>query len=305
MTGGEEDQRPVHPIRVAAARAGLTPAVVRAWERRYGAVEPARAESGRRLYSAGEVRRLSLLRRVVQRGHLISRVAGMPEDELLEILGAEANQGPVSPGPVADGPLGSAMASVRSMDPGGLDRALRAGCLELGVLGVLEDVIVPLLNWIGDQWRYESVGPATEHVASGTVRRFLEWLLTTLGGVEDGPVFAAATPRGEPHEFGALMACVVALTAGRQAVYLGPGLPAEEIARAAVAVGARTVAISAILPRDRKAMRDEAVGLRNLLPTTKRLVYGGAAAGPLAGIEGVKAFETLGELSLFLEANRD
>jgi methanogenic corrinoid protein MtbC1 len=301
----EEDLRPIHPIRVAAARAGLTPAVIRAWERRYGAVEPARLDSGRRLYSAREVQRLSLLRRVVERGHLISSVATMTEDQLLEVLEAESGQVPV---PVEDegvgGPLGAAMAAVRSMDPTGLDRALRAGCLELGVVGVLEDVLVPLLTWIGDQWRYESMGPATEHVASGTVRRFLEWLLTTLRGAEDGPVFAVATGQGEPHEFGALMAGVVALTAGRQVVYLGPGLPIEEIARGAVEVGARTLGVSVTLPRDRRIMREEATGLRGLLPASKRLIFGGGASGALTGIEGVETVTTLSEFRRFLEVDR-
>ena len=40
----------MYTIKEAAAPAGLTPTVMRAWQRRYGVVEPARTASGYRLY---------------------------------------------------------------------------------------------------------------------------------------------------------------------------------------------------------------------------------------------------------------
>ena len=69
-------ERPRHPMGVVADRTGLTPHVLRAWERRYGAVEPERTEGGQRLYSDTEVEKLRLLRRVTQAGRAIG-VIGM------------------------------------------------------------------------------------------------------------------------------------------------------------------------------------------------------------------------------------
>ena len=71
-----------HPIRVVARRTGLTPAVLRAWEKRYGVVDPTRTEGGQRLYSDEDVRRLSLLRQAVEEGRSISQVVELTTEEL-------------------------------------------------------------------------------------------------------------------------------------------------------------------------------------------------------------------------------
>ena len=60
------DSTPKHPIRIAAKRAGLTPAALRAWERRYQAVEPGRSGGGQRLYSDRDVERLRTLRALTE-----------------------------------------------------------------------------------------------------------------------------------------------------------------------------------------------------------------------------------------------
>ncbi|MBX7259713.1 MAG: MerR family transcriptional regulator, partial [Candidatus Hydrogenedentes bacterium] len=52
-----------HPIQVVALRTGLTPHVIRMWERRYAAVCPTRTPTNRRLYSDSDITRLRLLSR--------------------------------------------------------------------------------------------------------------------------------------------------------------------------------------------------------------------------------------------------
>ena len=62
-----EAHEPKHPIRVVSERTGLSPDVLRAWEKRYRAVEPPRRDGGsQRLYSDADVERLRLLRRVMR-----------------------------------------------------------------------------------------------------------------------------------------------------------------------------------------------------------------------------------------------
>ena len=66
-----------HPIRVVAQRTGLTPATIRAWERRYGAVVPTRSGGGQRVYSDLDVQRLRTLKALTDAGRGISMVAGL------------------------------------------------------------------------------------------------------------------------------------------------------------------------------------------------------------------------------------
>jgi DNA-binding transcriptional MerR regulator len=76
-----ELQTPRYPVRLVALRTGLTPHVLRAWERRYAVVSPSRSSGGQRLYSDLDIERLRRLRRLTARGHAISRIAALPLDE--------------------------------------------------------------------------------------------------------------------------------------------------------------------------------------------------------------------------------
>ncbi len=81
-----------HPIRVAAARAGLTPHRIRQWERRYELVSPNRDGSGHRLYSHEDIVRLRLLGRAVEAGRRISDVVSLNNAELNRMVQADAKE---------------------------------------------------------------------------------------------------------------------------------------------------------------------------------------------------------------------
>ena len=71
-----------HPIRVVSRRTGLSPALLRAWEKRYRVVTPSRSEGGQRLYSDEDVHRLALLQWVVEEGRNISQVSSLSLERL-------------------------------------------------------------------------------------------------------------------------------------------------------------------------------------------------------------------------------
>ena len=75
----------LYAIRYVVRRTGLTPHVIRAWEKRYGAVVPKRSPKNRRLYCEDDVRRLQLLKKITDAGHTISQVAPLDTSELLEL----------------------------------------------------------------------------------------------------------------------------------------------------------------------------------------------------------------------------
>src|SRR5678815_2708765 len=77
---------PHHPIGVASERTGLSPDVLRVWERRYGVVEPHRSSGGQRVYSDSDIERLSLLHRATKGGHGISHVASLSKSRLEELV---------------------------------------------------------------------------------------------------------------------------------------------------------------------------------------------------------------------------
>src|SRR5678815_3414477 len=82
------------PIRVVARRTGLSPHVIRAWERRYKVLEPQRSGTNRRVYSAADVEKLNLLQAAIASGHSIGRVATRSLEELRRMAAADQSDPP-------------------------------------------------------------------------------------------------------------------------------------------------------------------------------------------------------------------
>ncbi|WP_422944635.1 MerR family transcriptional regulator [Undibacterium sp. Ren11W] len=73
----------------AAARlSGVPVETLRVWERRYGVTDPHRSEQGQRQYSFGDVRRLGLIKQLVDAGNPIGTVATLDVPQLLAQLDA-------------------------------------------------------------------------------------------------------------------------------------------------------------------------------------------------------------------------
>ncbi len=274
---------PRHPIRVVAQRTGLSTPVLRAWERRYGAVSPGRSEGGQRLYSDADIRRLQLLATAVDGGRSIGLVADLPMEELEALIDADRESSGRASGDAVSRDVdrvGVALDLVEQMRNGELEAWLMRAAVELRPHEVVEGLMVPLLEEVGRSWQSGRLGPSTEHVASVTIRRFLEWLSATSRAEPEAPVVVTGTPAGQRHEFGALLAGVVAAYAGWRVRFLGPDLPASEIVRAALKLEASMVALSAVHPRLDPAGVQEVLDLRAGLPDSVTVVVGGAGADP-------------------------
>jgi len=269
-------------IRIVSRRTGLSAHVIRIWEKRYGAVTPVRTETNRRLYSEDQIERLILLRDITRAGHSISQVAKLPTAELQQLAAAASAPNDqstrVPTGPTASPSfLGESLAAVKALDERGLEDVLKRAEIALGALGLLQNVIGPLAQTIGDLWRDGSMTAAHEHFASAVIRTYLGRAAKPFGGAESAPGLLVATPAGQFHEIGALLVSAAAANFGWRVTYLGASLPAAEIAGAARQSRARAVALSLVYPEDDARLAGELTLLRELLPAEVALVIGGRA----------------------------
>ncbi len=88
--GAHSEPGPAYRSGVAARMAGLPVETLRVWERRYALSDTPRSVRGQRLYSATQVRRLGLLKQLVDQGHPIGLLAALPVEQLEELTGAGA-----------------------------------------------------------------------------------------------------------------------------------------------------------------------------------------------------------------------
>ena len=305
MPDSRQSSLPKHPIGVAAERTGLTPDVLRVWERRYRAVSPNRSEGRQRLYSDDDIERLRLLRLATIPGRGISQVVGLPTGELARMVEEDVSaRARVDAAASADAESGSesvarALALVRAFDTAGLEWLLGRVLAEMGVVNFIAAVGAPLLRRVGDEWHAGRVSVAQEHLATSTVRRVIIGGMAVGTAPGDAPRMVVATLAGERHEVGALFVAAVATAHGWAVTYLGADLPAADIAEAARAVGARVVALSVVAPADRRQILRELESIRGGLPAGVDLVVGGSGSAGLArDLEpaGVRVLDRLSEL---------
>ena len=259
-------------IKAVAERTGLSQHTIRAWERRYKVLQPMRTDTNRRVYEEQDVERLELLGRAVATGHSISLIAGLPNGEL-ERLGQVPR---VDRQESAASLLQSCLRSVGDLDAEALALELKRASSSLGVDAFLDEIVSPLLQEVGNEWQNNEAGIAREHLASAVLRSQLEELRRAFPAGAGAPRLLVTTPVSEPHEFGAMMAAVAAAHDGWRVYYLGPNLPAAEIASAAHRVSATAVALSIVHPADVSAVSRDLRQLAKALEGRPLLVGGGA-----------------------------
>lgn len=278
-----------YSMKVVARRTGLTPHAIRAWERRYGAVSPHRDSNNRRYYREADVERLILLREATEAGFPISQVAGYGNEELLDIVGEinvidlpvrkmkETVKGKdISVVREDEGYIESFISALEQMDRKALESILITCETEIGRNALMERVIVPLMERIGDMWRKGDIRVSHEHLATHIVRTFLGGLLSSQKDFPGAPNVLVTTPSDQWHDLGALSAAVTAASEGWNVTYLGPNLPAEEIAGAAKYNNSRAVILSLIYPENDTAVVEELRKLRRSLPGVP-IIAGGRA----------------------------
>jgi DNA-binding transcriptional MerR regulator/methylmalonyl-CoA mutase cobalamin-binding subunit len=298
-----------HSIKVAARRSGLSTHVIRVWEKRYDAVSPERTDTNRRLYSEEEIERLTLLRMATVAGHSIGNIARLPLEKLRSLIGKVTAETTTTKrdARTAEEAIQRALESVRAMDAGALENALKQAAVTHGQHGLLQAVIAPLATQVGDLWLNGEITAAHEHFASAVIRGFLMRNARSYAAGTAMPTIVVTTPPGQLHEIGAVMVAAAAADVGWRVIYLGPSLPAAEIAGAALQNEARAVALSIVFPADDPHLADELTRLRQLLPASTKIIVGGRAAVSYAKtIKELNLWETksLGDLYPLLEELR-
>lgn len=283
-----------YSIKIVSKRTGLTPHVIRVWERRYQAVEPERTESNRRLYSEEEVHRLTLLARATRAGHSISNLVPLSNEQLMGLLRQDSRR-PAAPPQRSNGAdpvplLKRSLKAASDLDTDALAEALEQASLALGQPVLIDEVVTPLLEEIGEKWESGQIKVAHEHPASAVVRTFLGNLLAQYAPLEEAPRVAVTTLTGQRHELGALMAAITAASLGWHPVYLGPDLPAEEIAAAVRQTDSQAVALSLVYPPDDPRVPSQLSRLRRLIPDQVQILAGGRCSARYASaLEAVQA----------------
>jgi DNA-binding transcriptional MerR regulator len=251
-------------------RVGVSPEVLRAWERRYGVLRPTRSEGGFRLYSTadeGRVRRMLALQREGLSPAVAARIATAEDD------GASAAS--TLPAEALRQALGDAL---DQFDEGAANRAFDRALGVLTLDTLLRQIVLDYLADLGERWSAGLASIAQEHFATNVLRGRLLGLARDWGQ-GGGPLALLACPPGELHDLGLICFGLALRARGWRIAFLGADTPVDTLKHTAETLHPDLVVLTATTPRRLSSIRSE---LRELGATTRLAVAGAGTTQALA-----------------------
>jgi hypothetical protein len=192
-------------VAAVARRLGVAPATLRTWDRRYCLGPSARSAGTHRRYSALDIARLDLMRRLVNTGvppgeaaraalaavvttdqvgadgaPVLDSVPDLDLDPLLDELAAPAGGGAVASSPQAAPSVRGLARAAMSLDGIACREIVRESLDRRGVIWTWDNLLVPVLVGVGRKWQDTGRGVEVEHVLSESVMSALSGVISQL-----------------------------------------------------------------------------------------------------------------------------
>jgi MerR family transcriptional regulator, light-induced transcriptional regulator len=248
-------------------RTGVTRELLRAWERRYGLLEPIRSSGGFRLYGDDDLRRVAAMQR-----HLA--------DGLSAAEAARFAQLPVAPRPeLAAATPGEAIEqlldALAAFDADAAHAVIDSRLAAYSLPAFLSDLVLPCLRELGLRWEDGRATIAQEHFASSLLHGRLLGLTRSWDAGEGSRALLACAP-GEQHDLPLLVFGIALRELGWRVTYLGQDTPVLTLAEAARDLEPHVVVVSAHAGSQFDGAREQ---LR-ALAARHRVAIGGAGSTP-------------------------
>jgi DNA-binding transcriptional MerR regulator len=268
------DGPPVLRIGELSRRLGVSDHVLRAWESRYGLLQPVRSAGGFRLYSEADESRVRRMQAHLARGLSAAEAA---RAVLGEDNGAGHGRaaGPHPAVPAASELPGDLRQALDAFDEPAAQAALDRLVSDLSLPTVLRDVVLPYLAELGERWESGTASIAQEHFASNLIRGRLAGLARGWGNGH-GPRAVLACPPGELHDLALMVFGIMLNRNGWRIDYLGMSTPVEELTRTVDARHPDLVVLAATLPENLEPLAAQLTALAQHAP----LALAGTGATP-------------------------
>ena len=258
-------------------RTGVNPALLRAWERRYGLIEPERTAGGFRLYSERDERRVRAMVEHIAGGLAAAEAARLALDETAELpsVGATATAVPET----------DLFAALLAFDETSAHAALDRLLAEYSRETVVVEHVLPVLHDLGEGWAGGEVSVAQEHFASGLLRGRL---LGLARGWDRGagPRAILGCPPGELHDLGLIAFGLLLRELGWRITMVGADTPLETLRSAVVALRPDAVVLAATTE---ERFVDAASEIGGLAAAAAVAIGGAGATETAAAKTGVRA----------------
>ena len=248
-----------------ARRVGVSPELLRAWERRYGLLQPVRSDGGFRLYTDEDAERVSGMKRALEEGLSAAEAARLT---LAQARPADA---------LLDDAQDRLLVAARAYDEATVQAVLDEALAGFALATVLRELVLPVLRKIGDEWERGALEVGQEHFSSTLIRERL-LALGRLWGRGGGPLAILACAPGERHDIGLIAFGLMLRSHGWRILFLGADTPLETLGRAIAATDPRLVVVASM---DGALLEAESPALRRLARRAPLVLSGTGASEEL------------------------
>lgn len=285
-------------IGAAERDTGISKDTLRAWERRYGFPKPQRNPDGERVYTQSQIRRLQLIKQLIDRHHRPGRIVDRHPRDLERLISKRAS------GPAKDGGFSEFMAALKSHDVESLQRYLKQRLMLQGLERFVIDTVAPLNLQVGESWALGQLAVHEEHLYAQQIENNLRHGLFLAPHRRGAPRVLLTSMPGEQHRIGLLMAEVLFIAAGARCTALGTETPIDDIVLAARAHRIDIVALSFSAAFPPGATQQVLGELRAKLPPSNSIWAGGQGLRDEPEASGVEIVRDLYRLRPMLSAWR-
>jgi MerR family transcriptional regulator, light-induced transcriptional regulator len=246
----------LYTIGTVSKLTGVGAITLRAWERRYGLIEPVRKESGHRLYTRRHIDQINRITSLTQHGMRISQI----RPEMLESAAAAEAEAGRDTDSWKDY-LNSMMAAIISFDEDRLEEIYNEALSLYPISMVTRRLLTPLLVELGLRWENSEGGIAEEHFFAFYLRNKLGARYHHRPRGNRGPLILLAGLPGEYHEIGLLLFALAAHESGYRVLPLGANMPLDDLAPVARAKGCDAIVLSGAIEPSKETLNRSLPGL--------------------------------------------
>ncbi|KRD89545.1 MerR family transcriptional regulator [Bacillus sp. Root147] len=212
-------------IKAISNMVGIQPGTLRAWERRYQILNPVRNDSGHRLYTEEDLRKLKWLTEKVSGGFTISQAVSLLETES-STVGTFEEEGEVdSPQKIRD----ELLTMLLSFEEGKAQDLINHAFSLYSVEKVVIDILGSLLVAVGDKWEKGQITSAHEHYTTQVLKTRISMIFYSLPSNGLLPKAIAVCGPNETHEVGLLVFTLFLRRKGFEVIYLGSSIENKDV----------------------------------------------------------------------------
>lgn len=205
---------------------GIKAHTIRAWENRYGIIQPKRTSTNIRYYDDNDLKLVLNISLLNNYGYKISEIASMPKAQILEAVNMVTEKTFEH-----QAQMNMLTVSMIELDENKFEKIVSNCILRYGLEYSIINIIFPFLGKVGIMWQTDTINPCHEHFVSSLIRQKIIVAIDGQNHVfqDNAESYLLFLPEGENHEIGLLVAHYILKSRGKKVFYLGSNVPFEEL----------------------------------------------------------------------------